>query len=89
MNLGGTVDTTTTELQTDLTTTTREDARWLMALLGPEALTHLSAPMTAEWSARVDDILAAHGGDPVAALDAQHLPADVQATMRRVVTVVG
>ena len=66
------------------TTTTREHRQWLIDLLGAENLAKLRKPLTAAQSALVDEALAEHDGDPVAALGAEHLPADVQATIRRV-----
>lgn len=56
----------------------------LLTLIGPEAAANLTRPLTPAESALVEAGLARHGGDPVAALGGQNLPADVQAEIRRV-----
>ena len=65
-------------------TGTVADLEYLIKLVGPEQAARFSRELTAEESARVDEALARYDGDPVAALGAERLPADVQAEIRRV-----
>jgi len=61
-----------------------DDPSFLVGLLGPEEAARLCRTLTPGEERRVDEVLARHGGDPVAALGMQHLPADVQSEIRRV-----
>jgi hypothetical protein len=61
-----------------------ENLDFLIRLLGPERTAALTRPLTAEEEQLVEEALARHGGDPVAALGMPNLPADVQSEIRRV-----
>lgn len=55
----------------------------LADLVGAD-LAYAARNMTPEQERIADEVLAAHGGDPVAALNAHHLPESTKAEMRRV-----
>ena len=58
--------------------------RAVMLAVGPEELANIARPLTDDEMVWVDAFLARFGGDPFAALGAEHLPADVNAELRRV-----
>jgi hypothetical protein len=65
-------------------TGTVSSLRDLIALAGPKEVTELIQGLPDADAALVVAGLLRHDGDPVAALGGTHLPADVQAEIRRV-----
>jgi hypothetical protein len=56
----------------------------LTNLVGPRQASEWTRDLTLEEDQAVDEVLARHGGDPVAALNMHHLPEATKAEMRRV-----